>query len=127
MEESSPWGIIITNENHRFGIGLHPGMTVRELDEFSANRDLRYDIYSKEKSSEDDFFISHLLNYRSGLLELIPDYESIYCFMWAGFVSEAMQEQAQALEIPTPYCYGFLCFVKDEKVIAIATDLPSAG
>lgn len=124
-EESTPWGIIITNENHRFGIGLHPGMTVQELEEFSSEYYL--DIYSKEESSADDFFITYLLNYRSGLLELISDYDSIYCFMWEGLGSEANQELAQSLEIPTPYCYGFLCFVKDEKVIAIATALPTAG
>lgn len=124
-EESTPWGIIITNENHRFGIGLHPGMTVRELEEFSSEHYL--DIYSKEESSADDFFITYLLNYWSGLLELISDYDSIYCFMLEGLGSEANQELAQSLEIPTPYCYGFLCFVKDEKVIAIATDLPTAG
>lgn len=128
IDGQTPYGIIVCDEENEFGIGLHPGMTTEELDKFSEEKGIPpYKVFEKSEISEEDFWKTHLLNHKSGLLELFPDYDSIYFFEFTGFGSDEASEAAQALNIPTPYCYGFICFIKDGKIIAIATDLPTAG
>lgn len=107
----SPIGLILTNDKFSLNSGLKVGMTTEEMEA----TEIPFQRYEDSKIS-----LGNIIRTEKGPIADL-NYDDIYFYL--GGIS---QKEVNEFEVMMPPCLGITVFIKNNKVIAICLDFPTA-
>lgn len=108
-------GITLIDDKYTFYSGLYVGMKAEELSDLN--------MILQTSMGEEDPYVSQIVteNMEEGPLAEM-EYDEIYRITGA-----VAQEQLEEIGVSSALVKGFVVFINDGTVVAVATDLPTAG